>query len=92
MTKTWFVYLIRCSSGTLYTGVTLDVDRRFQEHQSQGKKGAKYLRGKGPLELVYREELPDKRSAYQLEAKIKKMTKPEKEEYIISNDSSSPAI
>lgn len=77
--------MIRCISGSIYTGVTIDVSRRFDEHQSQEKKCAKYLRGKGPLELVHFEELPDKSSAYKLETKIKKLTKAEKERYIRSS-------
>lgn len=83
----WYLYIIRCNAGTLYTGVTIDIDRRFDEHQSQGKKCAKYLRGKGPLELAHFEVLPDKSSAYKLEAKIKKLTKAEKEHYILSSES-----
>ena len=77
--------MIRCNASSLYTGVTIDVARRFDEHQSQGQKCAKYLRGKGPLELVHFEELPDKSSAYKLEMKIKKLTKAEKERYIRSS-------
>ena len=83
--KNWYLYLIRCNAGTLYTGVTINVARRFEEHQSQGKKCAKYLRGKGPLELVHFEELPDMSSAYRLETKIKQLTKAEKERYIRSS-------
>ena len=78
----WFLYMIRCGSGALYTGVTIDVSRRFEEHQSQGKKCAKYLRGKEPLELVHVEKLHNKSSAYRLENKIKDLTKAEKERYI----------
>lgn len=80
----WYLYMIRCNAGSLYTGVTIDVARRLEEHQSQGKKCAKYLRGKGPLELVHSEKLLDKNSAYKLETKIKKLTKTEKERYIRS--------
>ena len=78
----WFLYMIRTCLGTLYTGVTLDVDRRFEEHQSQGKKCAKYLRGKTPLELVHVETLPGKSAAYKLEIKIKKLSKADKERYV----------
>tara|TARA_R110002095_G_C4197636_1_gene234634 strand:- start:342 stop:620 length:279 start_codon:yes stop_codon:yes gene_type:complete len=76
--------MVRCKFGTLYTGVTTDVDRRFEEHQSQGKKCAKYLKGKGPLELVYFEPVLDKKTAYRLENKIKGLTKAQKEQYIYS--------
>ncbi|NQY43461.1 MAG: GIY-YIG nuclease family protein [Simkaniaceae bacterium] len=83
--KSWFLYIIRTNAGTLYTSVTIDLERRFEEHQSQGKKCAKYLRGKGPLELVHYEGLPDKASAYSLEMKIKRLSKDEKERYIRSS-------
>ncbi|MCP4054868.1 MAG: GIY-YIG nuclease family protein, partial [Mesoflavibacter sp.] len=46
-------YIIRCNDSTLYTGITLDVARRYKEHQGQGRRCAKYLKGKLPLELVY---------------------------------------
>lgn len=75
----WYVYLVRCNDDSLYTGVTTDVTRRFQEHQAQGKKTAKYLRGKQPLSLVYVVGVDSKNEALQLEYKIKKMTKCEKE-------------
>ena len=47
----WYVYILRCGDGTLYTGITDDVDRRLAVHRSG--KGAKYTRGRGPLEVVY---------------------------------------
>lgn len=72
----WFVYLLRCGDGTLYTGYTDDVERRLSVHQSG--KGAKYTRSRLPVELVYREELPDKSAALRREAAIKKLTRSEK--------------
>ena len=77
----WFLYMIRCKLGTLYTGVTTDLQRRFSEHQGQGKKCAKYLRGKAPLELIYSQKMHDKAEAYRLEFKIKGLTKAQKEAY-----------
>ena len=50
----WFIYLIRCRDTTLYTGISTDVARRFVEHQHDKVKGSRYLRGKGPLQLVFR--------------------------------------
>jgi len=50
----WYVYILRCGDGTLYTGITDDVDRRLAAHRAG--RGAKYTRGRGPLELVYLEE------------------------------------
>ncbi|MBT8330889.1 MAG: GIY-YIG nuclease family protein, partial [Deltaproteobacteria bacterium] len=49
-TDNWYVYMLRCCDGSLYTGIATDVERRFAEHQSNS--GAKYLRGRGPLALV----------------------------------------
>ena len=72
----WFVYILRCSDGTLYTGVTDDVQRRLAAHRAG--KGAKYTRGRGPLELVYTQEQPDKSAALRREFQIKKLTRPQK--------------
>ena len=71
--------MIRCPDGALYTGVTLDVARRFAEHEAQGSLCAKYLRGKAPLKLVYQVCVGDKRAAYQLEYELKRYSKREKE-------------
>ncbi|MBR9729339.1 GIY-YIG nuclease family protein [Shewanella intestini] len=74
----WFVYMIKCANGHLYTGITTDVARRFNEHQLGGKKGAKYLKGKGPLTLVYKERQHDRSVATKRELAIKKMTREQK--------------
>ena len=73
----WFVYILRCGDGTLYTGVTDDVQRRLATHRAG--KGAKYTRGRGPLELVYTQEQPDKSAALRREIALKKLTKAQKE-------------
>ena len=78
----WFVYILRCGDGTLYTGVTDDVQRRFAAHRAG--KGANYTRGRGPLELVYTQEQPDKSAALRREVQIKKLTRPQKEQLIRS--------
>ncbi|MDP6923621.1 MAG: GIY-YIG nuclease family protein [Candidatus Scalindua sp.] len=75
----WFLYLIRCKNGRLYTGITTDVERRFEEHESGDKKGSKYLRGKTPLELVLKKKVGDRSMAQKIEARIKKMPKIKKE-------------
>ena len=80
--ENWFVYMIRCKKGTLYTGVTLSVERRFLEHQLQGKKCAKYLRGKDPLTLVFSQRIGTKSAAQSLERFIKDLPKSQKEEII----------
>jgi len=74
----WTVYMLRTRAGSLYTGITTDVARRLEEHRS-GARGAKSLRGKGPLALVYQYPAPDRSTASRLEARIKKLTRPEKE-------------
>ena len=76
----WFVYILRCGDGTLYTGVTDDVQRRLAAHRAG--KGAKYTRGRGPLELVYTQEQPDKSAALRREFQIKKLTRPQKERLV----------
>ncbi|WP_444919562.1 GIY-YIG nuclease family protein [Microbulbifer sp. CnH-101-G] len=80
--ESWFVYLIRTSSGTLYTGITKDIQRRFAEHSNGGTKAAKALRGKGPLTLEYQVKTRDKSSALKLEIAIKKWPKQKKEALI----------
>jgi len=75
----WFLYLIRCRNGRLYTGITTDVGRRFKEHESGDKKGSKYLRGKAPLKLVMKKKVGDRSMALKIEAKVKKLPKTKKE-------------
>lgn len=76
MEHTWKLYILRCGDGSLYTGITTDVERRLEEHRSG--KGAKYTRGRTPLELVYREECGDHSAALRREYEIKALTKAEK--------------
>lgn len=72
----WFVYILRCGDGTLYTGSTDNVEKRLAAHRAG--KGAKYTRGRGPLELVYSECLPDKSAALKREYEIKQLARLEK--------------
>jgi len=71
--------MIRCADGSLYTGVAVDVQRRFEEHQSGGSKSAKYTRGRSPLKLVYQKEIGTRSDAYAEEYRIKQLSKVEKE-------------
>ena len=71
--------MIRCKNGRLYTGITTDVERRVEEHESGYKKGSKYLRGKTPLTLVLRKRVGNRSMALKIEAKVKKMSKIKKE-------------
>lgn len=82
--KDWVLYILRCADGSLYTGITTDLDRRFQEHTSQGKNCAKYLKGRGPLRIVYQETVGLKGEALKREHSVKKLTKKEKEDLISS--------
>lgn len=76
----WWVYILRCGDGTLYTGTAADVERRLAAHRRG--RGAKYTRGRGPLAVVYREECPDQGAALRREAAIKKYRRAEKEALI----------
>ena len=77
MDKTWKLYMLRCGDGTLYTGITTDVQARLETHRSG--KGAKYTRGRGPLELVYSEECGSHSDALKREIAVKAMPREEKE-------------
>ncbi|EKD29122.1 MAG: hypothetical protein ACD_79C00053G0003 [uncultured bacterium] len=81
----WYIYLIRCNDNTLYTGITIDVERRFKEHLSQGKKSAKYLRGKLPLKLVFQQKAGNRKEAAKLEIKVKKLSKASKEKIVATS-------
>ena len=76
MGTTWKLYILRCGDGSLYTGISTDVQRRLEEHCSG--KGAKYTRSRGPLELVYEEECGDHSAALKREAAIKKLSRTQK--------------
>lgn len=76
MDGTWYLYILRCGDGTLYTGITTDVEKRLEQHRSG--KGAKYTRGRGPLELVYQEECGSHSNALKRELEIKKLSRAEK--------------
>ena len=77
----WSVYLIRCGDNSLYAGIALDVDRRLEEHR-EGKRGAKYLRGRGPLELVMSREVGGKSTALKVELRVKKLSRKAKERMV----------
>lgn len=74
--KQWFVYILRCADGTLYTGMTDDVTRRVEVHNSG--KGAKYTRGRTPVEAVYTEECESYSAALKREYAIKHLSRQEK--------------
>ncbi len=84
--KQWHLYLLRCADGSLYTGISTDVERRLGEHQDiDGKgKGAKALRGKRPLQLVFSERLESRSDALKLEYRVKQLSKEQKEKLILN--------
>lgn len=76
MEQIWYLYMLRCGDGSLYTGITTDVEKRLEQHRSG--KGAKYTRGRGPLELVYREECGSHSDALKREWEVKGLSRQEK--------------
>ena len=72
-----YTYMLKCSDNTYYTGYTNNLEKRLKAH-NEGK-GAKYTRGRGPVELVYYEEYEDKHSAMRREWEIKRLSRSEKE-------------
>lgn len=84
--KHWFIYMVRCADGSLYTGIATDVSRRVDEHNSTGNLGAKYTRARQPVSLVYSETAESRSEASKREYKIKKMTKVAKEKLISSTE------
>lgn len=73
----YFVYILECSDQTLYTGITTDVDKRLEEHNTSDK-GAKYTKARRPVRLLYSESSPDRSTASKREYAIKKLTRTEK--------------
>jgi putative endonuclease len=82
MTETEYsVYILRCADDTYYTGISSDVSRRIVEHETS-PRGAKYLKGRGPLTLVFSEAVGDRSAASQVEYRVKKLHRTEKEALI----------
>lgn len=80
MESNWYLYILRCKDDTLYTGITTDVEKRLEAHRSG--KGAKYTRGRSPLELVYRESCGSHSDALKREHQVKMLTREEKQNLI----------
>jgi putative endonuclease len=72
----WCVYLLRCGDGSLYAGITNDLEKRLAAHRSG--RGARYTRGRGPLKLIHREDAQDKPAALRREWEIKKLPRRQK--------------
>ena len=78
--KTWFLYLVRCADGSLYTGITNDVPRRCKQHNAG--TASRYTRSRLPVELIYQESQPSRSMALKRELAIKAMSREEKESLI----------
>ncbi len=81
MSNSWYVYLLRCSDNTLYTGITTDLTRRLKEHNSS-KLGAKYTRARRPVQLAYVEAAQNRSLASKQECQLKKLSKIKKEQLV----------
>ncbi len=81
----WSVYLVRCGDGSLYTGIAVDVAARLEKHRAG--RGAKYLRGRGPLEIVFQERVGNRSQALRLEGAIKRLPTERKREIIAGRTS-----
>ena len=76
MERIWYLYILRCRDGSLYTGITNDVSKRLEAHRTG--KGAKYTRGRGPLELVYQECCGSHSAALKREIQVKRLSREDK--------------
>lgn len=74
----WYVYVARCEDDTLYTGITTDIKRREDEHNFDNKQGAKSLRGKRPVKIIYSEEYKSQSEAILREVEIKRWKRKDK--------------
>ncbi len=74
----WSVYILKCSDGTLYTGIARDLPRRLRQHNGELAGGPKYTRGRRPVELLWSDSAADRAAAQQREAAIKQLSREEK--------------
>lgn len=74
----WYVYMLQCSDNSLYTGITVDPERRVLEHNQDNKLGARYTRARRPVKLVYLESCSSRSAAAKREVEIRKLTRRQK--------------
>ena len=74
----WWVYILRCADGSLYTGIARDLERRIAAHNGRGTAGASYTRARRPVRLVYREAAPGRSAASRREYEIKQLSRQDK--------------
>jgi putative endonuclease len=82
----WVVYIVKCSDGSFYTGITTDITRRVKEHNGS-KRGAKYTRSRRPVALIAKCLVKDRSSALRLESKIKSLKREKKVAYLLKETS-----
>jgi putative endonuclease len=78
----WYVYIVRCSDHTCYTGIAKDLEKRITEHNTNDRLGARYTQSRRPVQLVYVEEAANRSVATKRELEIKQFTKKKKENLI----------
>ena len=76
------LYIVRCADGTLYTGIAVDVARRVSQHNGEIRSGARYTSARRPVRLVYQAQFPTRSAASIEEARIKRLTRAEKQQLI----------
>ena len=81
-TPFWYVYFLRCADNSLYAGITTDIERRLNEHNTSNKLGAKYTRVRRPVSLAHLEQAIDRKSASQREYQLKQLSKKQKENLV----------
>lgn len=74
----WYVYMVRCSDGSLYTGIAKDVSRRVDEHNNSARLGSRYTRSRRPVILVFQENYQSRSNAARREAEIKRLSRQDK--------------
>ena len=79
----WFLYLLRCADGSLYTGISLDPDRRCKEHNQQRSRASRYVWARRPAQLVWRKAVADHAQALKLEIRLKRLSKLKKEQLLL---------
>jgi len=82
LNQSWYVYIVRCADDSLYTGITKDILRRVEEHNTDDKLGAAYTHNRRPVTLVYQESHTTRSAAARREHKIKQMNKKTKEAFL----------
>lgn len=83
-TPVWFVYILRCADGTLYTGITTDVERRLAEHNGDDRLGARYTRSRRPVRVCHVERAESRSAAASREAAIKRLSRAQKEQLALA--------